>query len=401
MKTTSTTQSLLKMLTLTLSFVFVIHLQSCSNNGITDEPADFAKTKSFSKNESKAIQTANKLFANTRSDLTIDDINYITTGNLDWSNIKIDCDTLAYIINYANNNGFAIVTNDSHVNPILAFSETGKFDPSNEMAQLYFVDNIEAYLHNVYANNAKIDNTTSIGRYQILEEPIITTHIGPAEPYNKYIIMDHPGYNVCALSIAAAMTMSHCKKDLLYKGRYYDFTSINKNLIYGENHGQIRLPGIPDPVIPPIGWTDDVQGAVGAMSRLLADFSDDISTRYLSEFAFSTAEITYNTLEKIGFSVCDFTHGYNYKDILSMLNNNQLIFATGFKINQFYCHAWVVDGAASIQRNTNNNSLKDYYLHFNWGIYGYADGYYNSEVLEICDYCKFNITSFFGIKIEL
>ena len=47
-------------------------------------------------------------------------------------------DTLAYIINYANDEGFAIISTNKNVFPVLAFSEKGNFSCDNENARINF-----------------------------------------------------------------------------------------------------------------------------------------------------------------------------------------------------------------------------------------------------------------------
>ena len=63
-------------------------------------------------------------------------------------------DTVAYIFNWGENDGFAIVVADDRVFPILAYSEKGKFEnEKGSLPEMYFTSRIGDY---------KVENPTSV-----------------------------------------------------------------------------------------------------------------------------------------------------------------------------------------------------------------------------------------------
>lgn len=50
---------------------------------------------------------------------------------------------LIYIVNMTNNNGYVIISANKKSTPILAFSETGHFNPQNESGAMEYQKNIK------------------------------------------------------------------------------------------------------------------------------------------------------------------------------------------------------------------------------------------------------------------
>ncbi len=46
---------------------------------------------------------------------------------------KLASDTVAFIINYPGNNGFVVVANDTRINPVIAYSNTGSISERDEV----------------------------------------------------------------------------------------------------------------------------------------------------------------------------------------------------------------------------------------------------------------------------
>lgn len=92
--------------------------------------------------------------------------------------------------------------------PVLGFSDTGHFDLENEIAKVNFVDKIGAYID---------DNEDKGITYEVKAEdfdgcyaasPSIMSSIGQGEPWDKYVIEEHPGCPVGCVAVATALFLA-------------------------------------------------------------------------------------------------------------------------------------------------------------------------------------------------
>lgn len=111
-------------------------------------------------------------------------------------------DTIAYIINFADDNGFAVISASRTVYPVLAFSTDGRFDCSNEIAMENFIDRLEDYTS---SSDEVLDYDV---KNDFVECEVITPRvlmsIGQGNPWNKYVAKDHPD---CPAGCAAVATV--------------------------------------------------------------------------------------------------------------------------------------------------------------------------------------------------
>lgn len=119
-------------------------LLSCENEQNLNEKAKVCNAEYVSSNgsddsmfkitESKALEYANIVFNRSKTramlDITLD---YVVEQPISRAAMP---DTLAYIFNRGENEGFVVISADSRINPLLAFSEKGHFDNNNEVVYL-------------------------------------------------------------------------------------------------------------------------------------------------------------------------------------------------------------------------------------------------------------------------
>lgn len=196
-------------------------------------------------------------------------------------------DTVAYVINYKNNEGFAIIANDNRIDPILAYSDKGNFSEENLIAKAFFLDKIEGYLASLDEMgvlSTQTNNTENAPVRRIIVEPQITIELSPTDPFNKQVNKEHPGCHAGFVNVAAANIISHTLKQLTYHNFFYDFESINYALNKGYGFNPVN-PGL----INPLGFIEtkypqqflySYDGSISAYNQLLYDLDKDDGTIY-------------------------------------------------------------------------------------------------------------------------
>lgn len=265
-------------------------------------------------------------------------------------------DTIAYIINYGNENGFVVIANDSRVSEPLAYSDKGNLQNSTSAAKSIFLDNIEIYL----ASLRPIGADTSSPAINLFITPQVTVKLSPEEPFNTKIDTEHPRHGVNWGCLAAAGIISCLKDKFIYHGYEYNFSSIN----YALNQG----PGF-DPVVifPNTVNTNfsinktfpySYNGSASAYNQLLYDLGEDTNIQYLQNEAFSYTAISTvdvnNTLKNLNFEVSFIHLNHNINVIVDSLIDGSLIYMGGFAFNKFnekiespliyHQIQWIVDG---------------------------------------------------------
>ena len=297
-------------------------------------------------------------------------------------------DTVAYIFNWGENDGFAIVAADNRVYPVLAYSEKGMF--SNEkgsVTDVFFTSKIGAYIREQVAgvesgeiepfpaealNDASLLQTVHRGPYMTSEW---CYGYSRGVEWDKYIKMAHPGCAIGDATIAATSIMVHCKDELTYYGIDFPLAEIREG-----------LRGTPkawaDETISPVPF--DV--AVDYASRLLMYVGADINTQYGELKSSANYEDVAALLSKLGFLSPGVSfENYSLDIALTYLEWDNLLLMDGFGVNvstlQGEHYMWVVDGY-SYQVDTDTQRRSPLYIHCDFGREGAGNGSYNSNVFH-------------------
>lgn len=313
---------------------------------------------------------------------------------------KLLSDTVAYIVNYSDNGGFAIIANDSRIEETLAYSETGNFTSDNPMAKAMFIDKIEDYLYSLASSGTNVSQSSQVkaATRHLVIDPQIDIEISPLEPFNRKITEEYSDCTAGFQNVAAATIISHLREVLLYKNFEYNFKQINYALNQGPGFWGLS-PSLPTPAGYNGGITDgkplkfvySYDGSVSAYCQLLYDLGKDTNTQY-NETDETTYTYYYNTksvLEDLGFYTSRVYLDKNINDICSLLFDDQLIFMTYvilYDTGGFIQFPWlkgqlalVIDGC---DVNINNSSqIVDGLIHCVWGKSGIDDGFYSYPIL--------------------
>lgn len=180
-------------------------------------------------------------------------------------------DTLAYVFNYDEENGFIIISADDRASSILAYSDDGNFsyeENSQDIVYANFVSSLIPYFDNVKSDDSELDYSSEGGTGNIsgaFVNPILIMDMGQHAPFDKYVQLNHPGCPVGCVAVATCQIMLHCKDNLTYHEKGYDFDGIR----------QAIMDSIPDQTISPQSTNFDIREYITykmAVDRLAKSF---------------------------------------------------------------------------------------------------------------------------------
>lgn len=314
-------------------------------------------------------------------------------------------DTLAYIINYANDEGFAIISTNKNVFPVLAFSEKGNFSCDNENARINFVDKIEEY--NATANTGKTYNSENPQYgvcYQI--RPFVKTTIGLNAPWDKYVIKEHPDCPVGCVAVATALMLTHSMLELDYHGSKYYF----KSIIEAIHKEQKKRQEDSTPIYAEEEWNEAVQPtytyeqAVDSMAKLLYWLGKDLGIEYKPGTSSASILSGYNLCKQLK-EVKDLEYyTFDINKITRLIQHDYIIYIDGRNLEGLDGHAWISDGVAfcvtideSERVPSQREKIEETYIHCDWGWDGSCNGYYSGSVFKPNEY-SFRPSIYFALR---
>ena len=309
------------------------------------------------------------------------------------SSSDITNDTLMYVFNFADNEGFAIVSASKKTDALIAVTEKGHympgvpsgidgFDEFMELAEKYVIRGSGAHLP-TGPNDSIMSVNVITEEIDTIVGPYITVCWGYSHPEGELC----PNLIAGCTNIAMAQVMSYYQYpsvlDITYPDadvtlQALDWTAINS---HGANHLKSNCPNL---IIHK------------AISRMIRQIGHLTNSSYASTTGTSTSLYSIPpaiaALGYCGGTITDYSDHY----IRSQLNNNRLLLVTGCS-SDGNGHTWNLDGYKYYLRvdycyqSIGNGpwilseiiTTEHHYNHFNWGYYGENNGYYNSGVFNI------------------
>lgn len=288
-----------------------------------------------------------------------------------------ETDTMLYLVNYADDQGFALLSADWRTKPVYAISDEGNLD----LADTTFNQGLALFLENARADY--ISSTSSLSNYERPSIPIDTTDINHPDfpvddyeytlyydvqpmlgaypscwhqrfPFNKYVMIDKGAdYPVGCVALALAQLCSVAGSPVAFEGRTLDWTTINQT-----PHSYPYSTGMDDLAF--FLWKAGV-------NYLDMQYSNDGST---------------TTLQKIDSFLSDMNlNSSGVKNYSGSVPRDSYPVAMGATSSDgINGHAWILDGGISykIQSNMYVNGYAFYHFeHCVWGWEGRDNGYYS------------------------
>ena len=316
-----------------------------------------------------------------------------------------DADTLYYVINYADDAGFAVVsTTRSIENPLLVVTESGNYTPGeeteNEGFNLYMdLLDIKMSARDGGDNSRPGVDTGFDGfgpfyEYDTSETnkgPYLTVRWGQDNPYNAYCkTSDNLQAKTGCVATALAQIMS-----------YYEYPS-SYTPTYATNIATQYLSW------PNIKWHIDSHTCYCSGHEQLSILFREIGKRTSTIYGVSESDSSdlgaFIGLTSFGYNANE-TRAYNYWTVKSDLDNNRPVYMSGRPSTSTKKHAWVIDGYKVVtstrityfilddgsQNITERLVTSERYLHINWGRDGRSNGYFQEGTFDTDNYYQLDI----------
>ena len=395
-------------------FALAIMVASCSNQELID--SDFQQPTSQQtgniRSYEEALQIAQasiqmvdgqaKTRAASSRRISLSDSKVCLGGGITRS--EAENDTLMYVFNFEDNQGFAIISANKNTEALIAITEKGHYDPTvrdqNDGFNL-FMDLAKIYLE----NNRQAGDPGGGGLDPILEfkDSIVpfSGYVGPfvevkwGQSYPEGFFCPN-GSSGCAIT-ATAQVMSYFEYPtgipLTYSGADQSYQALNWSNIKVHsisNHPQYIL----------CNADEATHKAIGRLCRQLGELSN---SSYDPDGTGTGSNDIKQTLNTLGYTTTNWTD-YSSSVVTGSINNLRPVLIFGYRLNNDngnqgqIGHMWVIDGYyysgyESFIWNrpypgfewqlVEHTVHTDYYHHYNWGFSGNNNGYYTAGVFNV------------------
>ncbi|MBR5780852.1 MAG: C10 family peptidase [Bacteroidales bacterium] len=335
--------------------------------------------------------------------IDLENIQYVCTNKNSRSQSS---DTLLYVVNYANDNGFAVVSANTSTTDLIAVTEKGNYNPTSEsmhdnpgidlfmdMAENYVLTTVGHELENQKSSVIK-ELIEVIDTTDVWIEPKLTTHWGQTGYEGTFA---PNGISGC-VNTALAQIMAH-----------YEYP-VQLNLTY--DYAPISVLNLDWPEIKKYKGvyydmaSNSAHEAIGYLLRQLGELTD--SNYESPDGTFSTSEAALTVLSELGYTVSSNLVNYETRNFYSALNNGKLIYMSGLQMSnngETLGHAWVVDGYferelhylvwtkdinSPIRELLDESYTYKRYNHINWGWDGDSNGYFLDDVFNAADAVQYD-----------
>ncbi|MBR6104504.1 MAG: C10 family peptidase [Paludibacteraceae bacterium] len=330
---------------------------------------------------------------------SIANVSVLTIGNangLKSSSAKKD--TTAYVFNFANDEGFAIVSADDRIGePVIAYIEKGSYNAeSPDNMQDIMMTNVNDYVANsinkyeaekdllnteVVAGEANAQKSLKSSKATLLATytrgPLLTTRWGQHYEYNDAIERaTGRDYLVGCCAVACSQVMGY------YKTPYF---VRSKGNIYSMNWTDIMKN-------PYINSTSDP--GVKDLQNLLYQVARGIDTDFGLDGSSSNLRHIRDFLENNQYDVTK--RNYDAEKVAKYINNNRPVIIDGRKALSSSAHCWVIDGLKQMKYRYRGSTVVVSYFHHNWGWYGNNNGWFKVGVFDPDEYSQLDGVSTTG-----
>lgn len=308
------------------------------------------------------------------------------------NNTSLNIDTLMYLMNFDDEQGFAFVSADKRTIPVYAIIDEGSLSIDsldkidNPGFAIFMEEAINKQLYDIENNNSPVEtysseiSSRSASLWYIT--PKLKTKWGQRRPYDLYCNGCPTG---CVIT-AAAQALSHFQtvsrvswNDNGFSGSsYLNWNQIISDCEHSSDYGQLYL--------------NHHLSSSHQVAHLMRYLGLSFKAKYSSgETEADTGDAVKFMKKWHGLSSSTGLKNYNANDVFkALLNTNNLVMvranARYYHVGLFFKkyvdgHAWLIDGAYKIDYGLNSNKTKTY-VHCNFGWNGQCDGYYLNDVFD-------------------
>ena len=309
-------------------------------------------------------------------------------------------DTLMYVFNYEDNQGFAVVSANKSTEALIAVTEQGTYNEeteTNNPGLALYMDMAKNYVARGGAagntiigggggtlpiTEQKEETTTSTTEYG----PLLEVRWGQHSPYNTYCYTLENSYapTGCVATVLAQI-FSYVEyptsMTINYNSNNIHTLNINWNTLKGHFSSYGNCSCNP---------TTHTQ-----LAEMFRQIGKEVDMKYYSNKSEAYAADAADYLTRLGFSHTGVIN-YNSNTAINSLANENIVYISG-KASQYGRHAWVFDGYKKIVSTTKfytrptgqlewtlirTTTATNEYYHHNWGWDGDNNGYFSNNVYQ-------------------
>lgn len=293
-------------------------------------------------------------------------------------------DTLIYVFNFENNEGFAMVSAAKNTEGLLAIVEQGHCDPDTpsevegfEMFKDMAKEYVRRALEQKEPEPLRIVELKDSITYSFSQVgPYVTVKWGQHYPEGEFCSNCTSGCTNTAMAQIMSYYNYPTSIALTYEGLNYLSLNWSNMKAHATGHSLSSCS------------TQNTHIMIG---KLLRELGHRNNSTYHTNNLTTTSTMTYAgpTFSNLGYTIGSWDN-FSDASVRSQLNSAHLILMRGLK-DTGSGHAWVLDGyktrvttirqmawtAATGWYFTGTvTTLTDYFMHFNWGWYGDCNGYF-------------------------
>lgn len=325
---------------------------------------------------------------NVKKEIDLSSITSITNKDITRTSSAID--TLLYVMNYADNKGYVIVSSKQGTPGVIAYVEEGQYDldeMQDNKSDIGYVVNL--------ATNYIVNTNLNAGLLPFLDTliftagPFIETKWGQQFPEGIYC---PNGYAGCANTAMAqilayyeypdSIRLTYDEADRLYQ--VLDWDLIKQHTI------RHSMPNSNFSLICPAD--DETHNAIGRLCRQLGVLNNCSYIETDTLVATGNNEDNMKLTPRVlGYTDKGWTW-YNDTCLIAPLTAGHPVIVSGFR-NETMGHMWVVDGFIDMHITTYEapvigqpygpTKMREIYNHVNWGWDGRSNGYFLSSIFDV------------------
>lgn len=347
----------------------------------------------------EVAQNAPEIFGGTTTrgelkQVTLADTQYIIS---DASTRNDAPDTLMYVFNYEDNQGFAVVSANKSTEALIAVTEQGNYNEettTNNPGLALYMDMAKNYVARggilppgssiggggLPITEQKEETTTSTTDYG----PLLEVRWGQNWPYNFYCKKnDNSLTNTGCVPTALAQIFSYTGYPTSMSINYDNSNIHTLNINWNTFKAHVGA-------YDSCNCTSDIHYQLSEMFRQIGK---EVNVNYEETSGTNNSQVV-NYLNRLGYSHSGLIN-YSHNTIINSLSNSKLIYISGDIEGTNNGHGWVIDGYKRIETTTSkykreygqlewtlvsSSSVTHSYHHFNWGKDGDGNGYFNIGV---------------------
>lgn len=353
-------------------------------------------------NAAKTFETENSRSEFKTRTLSLNDVKFILGRS--YSRSTSTNDTLMYVFNYDNEEGFAVVSANENTEPLICVTESGTYDADVEKENIGFgmyMNMARTYIEKADASSLLDDTSGTFMDVKRVKDTTEVVHILPKiqtqwGQTGYEAVYTSNGQSGCS-NTAMAQIMTYFAYPSSIAITYSGATKTSQTLNWDniKMHTIRHSHGV-------CSASDETHEAISQLHRQLGAMN---YSQYLSNITWTIAYNVINSFNALGYTASEWK-SYTESGVTSALQNNKLIFMGGScdvtdeTSGEIVTsgHHWVADGYAHYDVHVVEYTkpvgslewelLEDFgitaykYLHMNWGVDGRCNGYFSMGVFD-------------------